>query len=428
MKKMKMKMMRMIYVRECLRFYLGGRQMIGFFFLCSLEQKRKGSAARYLWDPQRLGALIPALCPLGPCSRHRHRHPSAGALRRRASRGPRVPSPVGRARGRHPDQLFRNRTRPPRPCPSLKSLSRLRASELPAARPGQAPPAAWPGTPISAGGCRSSACSCRWPWWSSLACSCATTWMPTPTGSRRRCPGTFPATWTTNSTIATRVSPTTLQAHLRHIRAVPTGLRALPGLTSAASCSGTSGRREPEEEMLPTAPCPAPLRLPTRGTSQCLKIKLGKWHDVHKFLSPPESSPGRAHSFQVPPETSNLPVRELFLMSSKDLSLILVTNQWVTLVPLSSCAHALHVKGVLPMSRAAGVAHWPTSPAAGRGVGDHGTYHLLAWRGRKSTPEFSRICGAVVKSMALESPDLTSIMALPLTRWVALGKCHQCRN
>ncbi|KAJ8797844.1 hypothetical protein J1605_017046 [Eschrichtius robustus] len=178
----------------------------------------------------------------------------------------------------------------------------------------------------------------------------------------------------------------------------------------------TSGRREPEEEMLPTAPWPAPLRLPTRGTSQCLKIKLGKWPDVHKFLSPPESSPGRAHSFQVPPETSNLPVREPFLMSSKDLSLILVTSQWVTLVPLSSCAHALHVKGVLPMSRAAGVAHWPTSPAAGRGVGDHGTYHLLAWRGRKSTPEFSGICGAVVKSMALESPDLTSIMALPLTR------------
>lgn len=175
-------------------------------------------------------------------------------------------------------------------------------------------------------------------------------------------------------------------------------------------------------------PCPAPLRLPTRGTSQCLEIKLGKWPDVHKFLSPPENSPGRAHSFQVPSETSSLPVREPFLISSKDLSLILVTNQWVTLVPLSSCTHALHVKGVVPMSRAAGVAHWPTSPAAGRGVGDHGTYHLLAWRGRKSTPEFSRICGAVVKSMALESPDLTSIMALPLTRWVALGKCQQCRN
>lgn len=231
MKKMKMKtmMMMMTYARECLHFYLGGRQMIGFFFLCSPEQKRKGSVARYLWDPQRLDALIPALCPLSPYSRHRQRHPSAGALGRRASRGPRVPSPVGRARGRSPDQLFRNRTRPPRPCRSLKSLSRLRASELPAARPGQAPPAAWPGTPISAGGCRSSACSCRWPWWSSSACSCAMTWMPTPTGSRRGCPGTFPATWTTNSTIGTRVSPTTLQAQLRHIQAVPTGLRAPPG-------------------------------------------------------------------------------------------------------------------------------------------------------------------------------------------------------
>ncbi|XP_057576074.1 ammonium transporter Rh type C isoform X2 [Hippopotamus amphibius kiboko] len=70
-------------------FYLGGRQMIGFFFLCSPEQKGTGSASRYLWDPRRLGALIPDLCPLGLCSRRRPPTPTRGPLggRRVRSRG-----------------------------------------------------------------------------------------------------------------------------------------------------------------------------------------------------------------------------------------------------------------------------------------------------------------------------------------------------
>lgn len=50
------------------------------------------------------------------------------------------------------------------------------------------------------------------------------------------------------------------------------------------------------------------------------------------------------------------------------------------------------------------------------------------WLGEEEQhPEFSGVCGAVVKGMALESPDLTSVMVLPLTRWVTLGTCppHQ---
>ena len=124
------------------------------------------------------------------------------------------------------------------------------------------------------------------------------------------------------------------------------GRRVLPGL----------GRELPEE-MQPPAPCPAPLRLPTMETSQCLEVKLGKWPGVPKFLGDLQPL-----------------FREPFLMSSGDPS------QWVTLALLSSCAQTLHLKRVVPTSRAAGVAHWPTSPA---GVEDHSTTMFWLGEGEK---------------------------------------------
>lgn len=140
----------------------------------------------------------------------------------------------------------------------------------------------------------------------------------------------------------------------RHLAGHPTtttspprpGRRVLPGL----------GRELPEE-MQPPAPCPAPLRLPTMETSQCLEVKLGKWPGVPKFLGDLQPL-----------------FREPFLMSSGDPS------QWVTLALLSSCAQTLHLKRVVPTSRAAGVAHWPTSPA---GVEDHSTTMFWLGEGEK---------------------------------------------
>ena len=105
---------------------MGGKGS-SFPFSVHRNETGKAVAAWHLWDPQRLGALIPP-CPLS--SRFLRLLPSPppptpmrGALGCRASPGPRVPSPVGRARGRHPDQLFRNtrlgRPPPPQPFPLL---------------------------------------------------------------------------------------------------------------------------------------------------------------------------------------------------------------------------------------------------------------------------------------------------------------------
>ena len=89
---------------------------------------------------QRLGRLHP--CPLLLLPQLSSQ-PKAGSFGARGfPRRRRLCPPVGRARGRLPDQLFCNPTRPPRPSPGLKSLSGLRASKLAALSPGSAPPAA----------------------------------------------------------------------------------------------------------------------------------------------------------------------------------------------------------------------------------------------------------------------------------------------
>lgn len=181
---------------ERLPFYLGGRQEIFFSYSVHRNEAGKAVAAWHLWDPQRLGALIllAPSCPLGSCAcavpPPRPPPPMRGPWLQ-GEAGPRVPSPVGRARRRHPDQLFRN-TRlpaapPPRPAPGLIRLSGLQASELPAARPGQSAP-----------------CSMIWNtnlrWQLPIACLLLEValialfgvfvrypkWMPIPTGWRRR--------------------------------------------------------------------------------------------------------------------------------------------------------------------------------------------------------------------------------------------------
>lgn len=143
-------MMMMIYIRECRRFYRGGRQRIGFFFLCSSEQKREGRG----W-----GAFILAHCS---CS-----HSSHPNLRREAS-GPAgflAAAAAARRLGEREggSHISCSATRRGRPAPA-RVLKASPASERPnwrlsalAPRPLQQ----WPGTPISAGGCRSPASSCR---------------------------------------------------------------------------------------------------------------------------------------------------------------------------------------------------------------------------------------------------------------------------
>ena len=110
------------YVPECLRFYLGGRQRIFFSFLCSPVQNGESSCCLASVGSTEAGRLNPslpsALSVPAPATVPPAPHPDAGALGYRATPGPRVPSPVGRARGRHPDQLVHN-TRLGRPAPPL---------------------------------------------------------------------------------------------------------------------------------------------------------------------------------------------------------------------------------------------------------------------------------------------------------------------
>lgn len=142
-------------------------------------------------------------------------------------------------------------------------------------------------------------------------------------------------------------------------------------------------------------PCPAPLGSPLWRPPSAWRLSSGNGQ-----ACPSSSEPLKTQK-RAPSRCPRRPPTSL----QRALLDVFRRPQWVTLALSYSCAQTLRLNRRVPTSRAAAVAHWPTRPA---GVEDHST--ALFWLGEeRNTPEFPGSRGAVINSMAGESPHLTCI-------------------
>lgn len=97
-------------------------------------------------------------------------------------------------------------------------------------------------------------------------------------------------------------------------------------------------------------------------------------------------------------------------------------SQGGTLAPLSRCARQVKVPNLgLVLVPSQGL-QWLWGEECRERHADHGPCPLLAWRGRRGIlNSLVSVLLCLIKSMGLESPDLTFVTIPPLTRWVALG-------